>query len=172
MGSSLLTSTAFGATKSATIPHNSLARTNAVETLGTTSSLGVLDTPLQFVLVTGIHKNLSLLLLHEVKEEPPVTEAITRYGMDKVQTIVVKAIRAAKSEHGAEWNEMLAGIYKRHFSDLELRSIMKEREASPFFGTLVEKQAIIAEEAKLGGKDIFSLAAADVLHRIASDLPL
>ncbi|MEX0300372.1 MAG: hypothetical protein AB3N28_14960 [Kordiimonas sp.] len=166
IGSILLPSSALAAAKTSKIPHKNWD--HASETaFSPNSNLGTLSTALRFVLVTGLHKNLSLLLLHDVKNQKPIQDVVKQHGMDKAQDAVVKAIRSAKNSHAAEWNEMLASIYKRHFSDEALQSIMTERETSPYFSELIEKQALIAAETQIHGKDIFTEAKADVLDTIA-----
>ncbi len=166
IGSILLPSSAFAAAKASKIPHKNWQRSSEAA-FSPSSNLGTLSTALKFVLVTGLHKNLSLLLLHDVKNQKPIQDVVKLHGMDKAQDAVVRAIRSAKNSHAAEWNEMLAGVYNRHFSDEELQSIMTERETSPYFDGLIEKQALIAAETQVHGKDIFTEAKADVLNIIA-----
>jgi len=130
-----------------------------------------LETALQFVRFTGLTKNLSLLLLNDVKNEIPVKAAIERYGMDKVQVSVVRAIRIAQNTYAREWNLMLANVYKSHFGGSELQSILAKREASPFFVHLVDLQTVIASDVKTEGGVIFSHARADVMRQVLLDLP-
>lgn len=160
---------ANAATKTSSVPHKTWHKKNEIS-LPIASPLGQMDTALKFILVTGIHKNLSLLLLHSVKDQQPVQAAIRKYGMDVVQNTVVQSIRAAKAKHGAEWNEMLARIYSGYFTDAELRSIMTERETSPYFTQLINKHTLIAREARTQGQSIFAAAEADILKSFANTI--
>ncbi len=165
-GTIILTPPAYSAAKSTTVPHKTWQRATEIA-LPTASPLGQMDTALKFILVTGIHKNLSLLLLHSVKDQPSVQAAVQKHGMDVVQNTVVQAIRAAKAKHGAEWNEMLARIYRGYFTDNELRSIMTERESSPYFAQLIDKHTLIATDTKTQGQSIFAAAKSDILENLA-----
>lgn len=127
---------------------------------------------LDFVRHTGVVKNLSLLLLHDVKNEAHVQAAIKRYGFDKVQKTVVSAIRVAQLEHGAEWGDMLAGIYGSHFNAGELKSILAEKESSPHFGKLIEEQDAIAAAVKADGQDIYTEARAQVMRQLERALKI
>lgn len=125
--------------------------------------VGTFDSALAFVRGAGITKNLSLLLLQDVKNTATVQSAIKRMGMDRVQLHVIKAIRAAQKSHEGEWAKVLAGIYSQHFSSRELRSIMKKRDASPHFVRMLELQATISDAVLTHGRAVFSQAREDVL---------
>jgi hypothetical protein len=127
---------------------------------------------LDFVRHTGVVKNLSLLLLHDVKNEAHVQAAIKRYGFDKVQKTVVTAIRMAQLEHGAEWGDMLAGIYDSRFDAGELKSILAEKESSPHFGKLIEAQDAIAAAVRHDGQDIYAEARAQVMRQLERALKI
>ena len=134
--------------------------------------VGEASPALDFVRFTGAVKNLSLLLLHDVKDEAHVQAAIKRYGFDKVQNAVIKAIRTAQLSHGAEWGDMLAGIYSTRFDAGELHSILREKESSPHFMKLLEEQDEIARAVKDSGKDIYSAARAQVMHQLEASLKI
>lgn len=131
-----------------------------------------LDAALDFIRDTGIAKNLSLLLLHDVKDEAPVQAAIRRYGMDRVQTTVVQVIRSAQVEYGADWNRMLAEIYTAHFDVAALKSLTAQKDASPHFIRLIELQDDIAAAMKARGQGILSKARSDVMRQIRASLPV
>ncbi len=133
---------------------------------------GAQSPALDFVRHTGVVKNLSLLLLHDVKNEAHVQAAIKRYGFDKVQKTVVSAIRVAQLEHGAEWGDMLAGIYGAHFKASELKSILAEKESSPHFGKLIEEQDAIAAAVRADGQDIYAEARAQVMRQLEHALKI
>lgn len=130
------------------------------------------EAALEFVRNTGITKNLSLLLLHDVKDEAPVQAAIKRYGMSKVQSAVVRAIRHAQNAHAADWDEMLATIYQAHFDAAELQSLAQYRDASPHFVRLLELQEEIANAVKDNGRRIFNEARAEVMQAVQVSLPI
>ena len=145
----------------------------AVAMRGTDSHLvGTSGTAQDFVLYTGIVKNLSLLLLHDVKDDVQVQAAIKRYGFDKVQNSVVKAIRLAQATHSRPWSDMLAGIYEDRFEASELKSILVEKEASPHFVKLLDQQDAIADAVKRQGKDIYAAARAQVMSQLSSALKI
>jgi len=127
---------------------------------------------LDFVRHTGVVKNLSLLLLHDVKEEAHVQAAIKRYGFNKVQKTVVQAIRLAQLTHGAEWGDMLAHIYDVRFDAAELTSILREKESSPHFGKLVEAQDGIASAVRHDGQEIYAEARAQVMRQLEAALKI
>lgn len=122
----------------------------------------------KFIRVAGISKNLSLLLLQDVKNAQTVNAAIDRLGMDKVQASVVRAIRSAQKSHEGKWVAVLAGIYSQHFSSAQLRSIMTERELSPYFPRLVEMQDVIADAVQEQGRVIFTQALTDVMGELTA----
>lgn len=122
----------------------------------------------KFIRVAGISKNLSLLLLQDVKNAQAVNAAIDRLGMDKVQASVVRAIRSAQKSHEGKWVAVLAGIYSQHFSSAQLRSIMTERELSPYFPRLIEMQDVIADAVQEQGRVIFTQALTDVMGELTA----
>ncbi len=126
-------------------------------------SSSAFDSALEFVNMAGITKNLSLLLLQDIKKDSTVQSAIPRLGMDAVQSRVIAAIRAAQKRHQGKWNEVLANIYSQHFTTRELRSIMTERETSPHFLTMLQLQETISEAVRTEGQAVFVQAKADVL---------
>lgn len=130
------------------------------------------DTALKFVLETGISKNLSLLLLHDVKNSAPVRDAIRQYGMDKVQATVVQVIRSVQASYGSDWNQMLASVYERHFDAHALQSLIQKRDASPHFIRLLDLQDEIAMAVKTNGNNILDKARADVMAGIKASLPV
>ncbi|WP_262689873.1 hypothetical protein [Kordiimonas aestuarii] len=132
--------------------------------------LGVASPAHDFVRFTGAVKNLSLLLLHDVKEEAHVKAAIKQYGFEKVQDTVVSAIRTAQLQYGAKWADMLAGIYDTHFNARELRSILQEKESSPHFVKLIEEQDAIAQAVRIDGHDIYVAARAQVMSQLEAAL--
>lgn len=129
------------------------------------------DAALSFVRKTGISKNLSLLLLHDVKNSAAVRAAIRQYGMDKVQETVVQVIRGVQQSYNADWNQMLAGVYESHFDARALQSLMQQRDASPHFIRLLGLQEEIASAVKAKGDSIFDKARADVMSGIKAALP-
>ncbi len=130
------------------------------------------DAALKFVRKSGISKNLSLLLLHEVKNSAAVRAAIKRYGMAHVQETVVQVIRNVQASYDADWNQMLAGVYENHFDARALHSLMSKRDASPHFIKLLDLQDEIATAVKANGGNIFGKARADVLAGIKASLPV
>ncbi|TNE66131.1 MAG: hypothetical protein EP335_04020 [Alphaproteobacteria bacterium] len=127
------------------------------------------ETARKFVRMTGVSRNLSLLLLDEVKTDPLVQAAIQRHGMAKVQAKVVNAIRSAQNAYSGEWSEMLAGVYLRHIDEDAMKSILSMREASPFFMQLIDEQDSIAAEVKAKGGAIFAEARARVQERLKAE---
>ncbi|WP_417450060.1 hypothetical protein [Kordiimonas sp.] len=123
-----------------------------------------------FVRVTGAVKNLSLMLLHDVRHEAHVKAAIQQYGFQKVQATVVSAIRLAQLEYGAQWGNMLAGIYTARFKADELHSIVREKESSPHFIKLLSEQDAIAAAVKENGHDIYAAARAQVMMQLDAAL--
>lgn len=163
------------ASSAATVPTPGERRLQS--TLSSTAFLnvearGAMDTAIKFVRYTGLSKNLSLLLLHDVKDDAPVQGAIDKYGMKKVQGTVVKAIKAEQHKYSISWDQMLAGVYMQHFTTNELNSILAKREASPFFDRLLELQTVISEEIQENGKDIYVKARAGVMKQVSKQLPL
>lgn len=130
------------------------------------------QTALDFVRKTGISRNLSLMLLHDVKGRAAVQAAVKRYGMDTVQNTVVKVILSAQSQYGTEWEQMLAGIYQAHFGAQALRSLTVERDASPYFVRLLDVQDDIAQAVKEKGQAILQKARTDILAQIEATLPV
>ncbi|MFC3052766.1 DUF2059 domain-containing protein [Kordiimonas pumila] len=124
---------------------------------------------LKFIEATGIYKNLSLLLLNEVKTSTPVQAAIRQHGFETVKTAVVQAIRVAQTTYAGEWNTMMAGIYNQHFNKDELRSILMEKEQSPHFEKMITLQPVIAAAVAVQGKAIFEEAQKTVLQQISTD---
>lgn len=122
---------------------------------------------LEFVEIAGLTKNLSLLLLEDVKQSEEVNAAIDRDGMDSVQSKVVRAIRAAQKAHGGEWADILARAYSQHFTAAELKSILNERENSAHFIRLLQLQEKLAETIRLEGNAIFNQARSEVLGTVA-----
>jgi|GEM_PF-1576571 len=129
-------------------------------------------TALKFVRKSGISKNLSLLLLHEVKNSAAVRAAIRRYGMERVQETVVQVIRSVQANYDSDWNQMLAGVYESHFDARALQSLMQQRDASPHFIKLLDLQDEIANAVKANGDNIFDKARADVMAGIKASLPV
>lgn len=122
---------------------------------------------LQFVESAGLVKNLSLLLLEEVKQSAEVNAAIDRDGMDDVQNKVVRAIRTAQKVHGGEWAEVLAKAYSQHFTAVEMQSILQERENSAHFIRLLQLQEQLADTIRIEGDAIFNQARSEVLGTVA-----
>lgn len=128
------------------------------------------DIALRFVVATGAAKNLSLLLLEDVKHDASVQAAIKQYGMVHVQNAVVKAIRATQREYANDWSALLAEIYRDHLSDEELRDIISNRDASRYFVKLLRQQDAIAAELSDRGHLIFTQARQDVLRMLEAAL--
>ena len=122
---------------------------------------------LQFVESAGLVKNLSLLLLEEVKQSAEVDAAIDRDGMDDVQNKVVRAIRTAQKVHGRKWAEVLAKAYSQYFTANEMQSILKDRENSAHFIRLLQLQDQLADTIRIEGDAIFNQARSEVLGTVA-----
>lgn len=127
---------------------------------------------LTFVERTGITKNLSLLVLEDVKNRRQIRDAISLYGMDRVQSTVVDAIKSAQKIYAPQWNQLMAEIYVEHFSEAELSSIMTKREASPYFPRLLDLQDTIASAVHARGDQMVASARVDVLNEVADVLPI
>lgn len=127
---------------------------------------------LTFVERTGITKNLSLLVLDDVKNRRQIRDAISLYGMDKVQSTVVTAIKAAQAIYAPQWNQLMAEIYVEHFSAPELASILAKREASPYFPRLLDLQETIANAVHARGDQMVASARVDVMSQVAEVLPI
>lgn len=121
------------------------------------------EAAIEFVRVSGVTKNLSLLLLNDVKNEDRVQSAISRMGMDAVQNRVIRAIRTAQQSYETKWIDVLASVYSQHFSAGQLKSILAQREASPHFGRLLNLQETIASALKTEGQLVFAQARTDVM---------
>lgn len=130
------------------------------------------DAAIEFIRVAGISRNLSLLLLEDVKTNKQVDAAIDRIGMDRVQRSVIRAIKAAQRSHEREWTELLAGIYSTHFDAAALRSILRERESSSHFLRLVELQDTIALAIRKQGAAVFAHALDEVMGDLTVQLAL
>lgn len=130
------------------------------------------DAAHDFVRFTGASKNLSLLLLHDVKDDAHVRAAIKRYGFSHVQDTVVRAIKKAQLSFGPRWNDMLASIYDERFEDGELKSILREKESSPHFVKLLDEQDNIATDVREKGGDILTSARAHVMAILSTDLKI
>jgi len=128
------------------------------------------DVALQFVVKTGVTKNLSLLLLNEIKHDAAVQAAVARHGMTRVQNAVVKSIRIAQRDYADDWNSVLASIYREHMAANELADIIAKREASPHFIKLLDLQDKIATALTSRGEKIFSRARQDVMRRLVTEL--
>lgn len=133
----------------------------------TTAQSDAYAAALKFVVSAGLTKNLSLLLLEEVKQSDEVNAAIDRNGMDDVQVKVVRAIRAAQKAHGGEWAAVLARAYSQFFTATEMQSILKERENSAHFIRLLQLQEKLAQTIRLEGDAIFNQARTEVLGTVA-----
>lgn len=121
----------------------------------------------EFIRVAGLSKNLSLLLLQDIKNADEVNAAIDRLGMDRVQATVVTAIKTAQKSHESEWVQMLAGIYSEHFTSAQLRSIMVERETSPHFVRLIALQDTISAAVQEQGRAVFTQALDEVMGELS-----
>lgn len=130
------------------------------------------DAAHDFVRFSGASKNLSLLLLHDVKNDTYVRAAIKRYGFAHVQDTVVRAIKKAQASYGTRWSDMLASIYDERFEDGELKSILREKESSPHFIKLLSEQDNIATDVREKGEGIFASARAQVMETLNSDLKI
>ncbi len=126
---------------------------------------------LKFIKRTGITKNLSLLVLQDVKNRRQIKDAIALYGMPKVQETVVDAIKAAHKIYAPRWNQLMAEIYVEHFTATELASIMAKREASPFFPRLLDLQDTISKAVHARGDQMVASARVDVMDQVTSILP-
>lgn len=135
-------------------------------------SLAPLEAAVSFVRYTGISKNLSLLLLHDVKNTDTVTAAIQKYGFEKVKQAVVNAIKAEQNKHAIAWDNVLAHVYLKHFDAKALSSIQQDREASPHFITMLEMQDEISGEVQKNGLPVIQAAKASVLQSIAAQFPI
>ena len=123
-----------------------------------------------FVRNAGLSKNLSLLLLEEVKNTSQVDAAIDRFGMDRVQLMVVQAIKSAHQSHEAAWVDVLAKVYSDHFTEAELASLMRDKEQSPSFTRLLTLQKTIGDSILSEGKTVFSHARTDVMDTLSLQL--
>ena len=128
------------------------------------------EAAIRFIEYAGIDKNLSLLLLNDVKTASEVTDAIERMGFEPVKTKVVDAIKRAQLSNKAEWTEMLATVYLNYFEGTELSSILTERESSPFFVKMVELQTAISHDVDVQGELIFKRARQQVLELLTKEL--
>jgi len=124
---------------------------------------------LRFVEMTGVYKNLSLLLLDEVKHSGTVQAAIKKHGFENVKLTVVRAIKKAQGDHAARWNTMLASVYQTHFGVDELNSILIKKEQSPHFKKLIDLQPTISSIVALKGENIFNDAHQQVMTLLSSD---
>ncbi|MCK0068977.1 hypothetical protein [Kordiimonas laminariae] len=127
------------------------------------------ETAIRFIQYAGIDKNLSLLLLNDVKTSAQVTDAINRIGFEAVKEKVVTAIKRAQLSNKAEWTEMLATVYLNYFEGTELSSILTERESSPFFAKMVELQTAISHDVDTQGKLIYKRARQQVLDLLTKE---
>ena len=123
-----------------------------------------------FVRNAGLSRNLSLLLLEEVKNTSQVDTAIDRFGMDMVQLLVVQAIKSAHQSHEAAWTDVLAKVYSDHFSQEELASLMRDKEQSPSFTRLLTLQEEIGNSILTEGETVFSQARAEVMDTLSLQL--
>ncbi len=130
------------------------------------------DAAFDFVRFSGASKNLSLLLLHDVKDDAFVKAAIKRYGFTHVRDSVIRAIKKAQVTYAASWSTMLATIYDARFDEGELKSILREKESSPHFVKLLDEQDNIASDVREKGEDIFASARAQVMATLSSDLKI
>ncbi len=135
-----------------------------------TTDFSKTETAVRFIEFSGIDKNLSLLLLHDVKTENQVTEAISRIGFEKVKSKVVVAIKKAQLAHKSDWSAMLAGVYLNYFESSELQSILTEKESSPFFTKMIELQTAISKDVDTKGKRIFERARSQVMKTLKAEL--
>lgn len=143
-----------------------------IEGLSPFASAGASKIAFTFVERTGISKNLSLLVLEDVKNRRQIRDAISLYGMDKVQSTVVEAIKAAQKIYAPQWNQLMAEIYVEHFSAPELASILAKREASPYFPRLLDLQDTIADAVHARGDQMVANARVDVMSQVADILPI
>lgn len=143
-----------------------------VESISPFSDMRTSNFAITFVKRTGITKNLSLLVLEDVKNRREIRDAISLYGMDKVQSTVVEAIKAAQKTYAPQWNQLMAGIYGEHFSEAELASILAKREASPYFPRLLNLQDTIANAVHARGNQMVASARIDVMTEVAVVLPI
>ncbi len=123
-----------------------------------------------FVRNAGLSRNLSLLLLEDMKANADVDAAIDRFGMDIVQLSVIQAIKTAQKSHDAAWTDVLANVYGDHFTPQELASLMREKEHSPSFDRLLELQQAIGSRILSEGEAVLSHARAEVLGTLATQL--
>lgn len=143
-----------------------------VDSFSSLSSLRSNKVALTFIERTGITKNLSLLVLEDVKNRRQIRDAIALYGMDKVQSTVVDAIKAAQKAYAPQWNQLMAEIYVEHFNAAELVSILAKREASPYFPRLLDLQDTIANSVHARGDQMVASARIDVMSQVANILPI
>ncbi len=130
------------------------------------------EAALNFVARTGITKSLSLLILQDVKNRHEIRDAISHYGMDKVQATVVEAIQQTQKYYAPQWNQLMASIYVEHFNAQELASILAKREASPYFPRLLDLQTTITDAVNARGSKMVTEARIDVLSQVADALPV
>lgn len=123
-----------------------------------------------FVRNAGLSRNLSLLLLEEVKNTAQVNTAIDQFGMDVVQLMVVQAIKSAHQSHEAAWTDVLAKVYSEHFTQDELASLMRDKEQSPAFIRLLTLQEKIGDSILTEGETVFSHARAEVMDALSLQL--
>jgi len=131
-----------------------------------------IEAAIDFVRFTGISKNLSLLLLHDVKNADVVQAAIGKYGFEDVKNGVVRAIKAEQNKHATTWDTMLARVYLSHFDAKALKSLQTKREASPHFLTMIELQDTISGEVQENGLAVIEAAKASILEAIAKQFPV
>ncbi len=165
----------FSASAAAGIKAVSTAAPSKIERLNlsainTNNAFSNQDTAIRFVEYTGIDKNLSLLLLSEVKTSPQVASAINEYGFETVKGKVVKAIKKVQQQNNSDWTLMLADVYLHHFNNLELQSILTERENSPHFAKMVELQSSISVEINTNGSTILNRARQQVFIQLEKEL--
>lgn len=143
----------------------------STESFGPTLELAATDarvTALRFIRETELNRNLSLLILNDVKTTPEVAALVERYGFEAAKTIVVRLIRDAQGTYGAAWDEVMADLYQQHFTAGELASLVADHEASPHFSRLMNLQADLGAGAREKGSTVIAAARARVLGEVAA----
>jgi len=170
---SVLTLSATASAKTIAVPTKHLTAPSVVHSdVSPFLSKKTNQAALNFVERTGITKSFSLLILQDVKNRREIRDAISHYGMDKVQATVVEAIQQTQLHYAPQWNQLMAGIYVEYFSARELASILTKREASPYFPRLLNLQTTIADAVDARGTTMVTEAGIDVMSQVAHALPV
>lgn len=117
-----------------------------------------------FIEQTGLGNNLSSFALKTAIRTQTFGVITAELGQTKGYSLVQKHVEKSVKTHQEEWNRNLALSYLDHFSAAELKSILKEEEASPYVDKLRVKQGEVGASMQKRSTELLKAVVTEAMQ--------